>query len=754
MSSLPLVGCDWAGYRLLAVLGRGGMGTVYKAEQPRIGRVVALKVMAPELAADDVFRARFLTESSTAASLSHPNIIPIYDMGPCEDLLYIAMRYVAGTDLRAVLKAHRRLSPSQALLLIGQTARALDAAHRSGLVHRDVKPGNILVERGADDDDPDHVYLADFGITKHVASRSGLTSTGQLMGTIDYTAPEQIQGRPVDSRADMYSLGCVLYECLTGHVPFDKDLDAAVIWAHVEEPPPTPSVVQPGLPRGIDDVIFRALAKEPDDRYRTGRDLVAAARSALPGLDQNPPTVLAPPGDPDDRTTRRPPGLPPSSPAPQIGLSAGTPNGPTAMRAADSHRAHFVRRYGAARAVSGADDRPTEIYPRVHGHARASSAGHVPPPVTEPAPHARASSAGHVPPPVTEPAPPRHRKRPSRRLAALGGLVLIIAAALGIWAATKQGAAPQHKVQGGAPQSPVPAPVAGAWQLGHNSPFAVQQVAAAVLNSRIWVAGGLTDAQDATARTEFYDPTIDTWSPGPPLPIPLHHAMMVTYRNTLVVIGGFAPLGGDVLGTTSARVLFLNQAQNGWTDGPRLPIARGAGAAAVVGNKIIVVGGRTGPTEKPVTPTEIFDGTSWHDAASIPIPGDHLAAASDGTYLYAVGGRRVTVTANTAAVQRFNPATAQWTQLPAMPSAASDLGAAIIGGQLVTVGGESPASVLSTVRAYNLTTSAWSTLPNLPAARHGAAVAAIGNTLYVINGASQPGHNASTATLQVLRFGR
>ena len=275
-----------------------------------------------------------------------------------------------------------------------------------------------------------------------------------------------------------------------------------------------------------------------------------------------------------------------------------------------------------------------------------------------------------------------------------------------------------------------------------------------MLNSRIWVAGGLTDAQDATARTEFYDPTIDVWSPGPSLPIPLHHAMMVTYRNTLVVIGGFAPQGGDVLGTTSARVLFLNQAQNGWADGPRLHIARGAGAAAVVGNKIIVVGGRTGATKKPVTPTEIFDGTSWHDAASIPIPGDHLAAVSDGTYLYAVGGRKVTVTANTAALQRFNPATGQWTQLPAMPSAASDLGAAIVGGQLVTLGGESPASVFSTVRAYNLATSTWSTLPNLAAARHGAAVAAIGNTLYAINGASQPGHNASTATMQILRFGR
>ena len=199
--------------------------------------------------------------------------------------------------------------------------------------------------------------------------------------------------------------------------------------------------------------------------------------------------------------------------------------------------------------------------------------------------------------------------------------------------------------------------------------------------------------------------------------------MMVTYQNTVGVIGGFEPQGGNVLGTTSARVLFLNQAQNGWTDGPALHHARAAGAAAVVGNKIVVVGGRTGATQKPVTPTEVFDGTSWHDAAGIPVPGDHLAAASDGTYLYVVGGRKISVTANTAAVQRFDPATGQWTQLPPMPSPASDLGAAVIDGQLITVGGESPASVLSTVRAYNLATSAWSSLPNLATARHGAAVA-------------------------------
>src|SRR6516162_7227256 len=196
MPVLPMVGDEFAGYRLRAVVGRGGMSVVYQAENPRLGSVVALKVLAPEIATDDVFRARFLEESRIAASLNHPNVIPIYDMGPCDDLLYIAMRYVAGTDLRALLKkqAPVPLSPTHAVYLAGQAARALDAGHRKGLVHRDVKPGNLLIERGADEADPDHVYLADFGITKHAMSRSGLTSTGQFLGTIDYVAPEQIRG--------------------------------------------------------------------------------------------------------------------------------------------------------------------------------------------------------------------------------------------------------------------------------------------------------------------------------------------------------------------------------------------------------------------------------------------------------------------------------------------------------------------------------------------------------------------------------
>ncbi len=281
MAGLPLVGDEFAGYRVRSVLGRGGMSVVYQAENLRLSSVIALKVLAPELADDDVFRARFLEESRIAASLNHPNVIPIYDMGAQDNLLYIAMRYVSGTDMRQMIKKRGRILPATALFLVGQAARALDAAHRRGLVHRDVKPGNLLIERGSDDADPDHVYLADFGITKHAMSRSGLTSTGQFLGTIDYVAPEQIRGTSVLGLADQYSLGCVLYECLTGRVPFEKDLDAAIIWAHVEETPTMPTVLRPELPPEIDDVFGRVLAKRPEERYGSCREFVEAARMAL-----------------------------------------------------------------------------------------------------------------------------------------------------------------------------------------------------------------------------------------------------------------------------------------------------------------------------------------------------------------------------------------------------------------------------------------------------------------------------------------
>ena len=303
--------------------------------------------------------------------------------------------------------------------------------------------------------------------------------------------------------------------------------------------------------------------------------------------------------------------------------------------------------------------------------------------------------------------------------------------------------------------SPAPAQPGEAWQLGAQTRYATLEVGAAVdKGGRIWVAGGLTGPDSATTHTEFYDPTVGVWGQGPDLPVALHHAMMVSYQNTVWVIGGLELQGSEVSGIASARVLRLNEAENMWVDAPALHHARGAAAAAVVGDKIVVVGGRTGATgatpAQDVPTTEVFDGISWRDAAPLLVPGDHLAAASDGKYVYVVGGRKLVSAANTAAVQRFDPITGQWAMLPSVPSPVSDCGVTIVGGQLIVVGGESVGTVFNTVRAYNLTSKAWSILPSLADPRHGLAVTAIGSTLYAIDGGSQPGHAAPTSTVQTL----
>jgi serine/threonine protein kinase len=272
-----------AGYRIEARLGRGGMGEVYRAVQLSLGRRVALKVLAPKLAADDVFRRRFLRESRIAASIDHPSIIPIYETGEDGGLLYIAMRYVDGMDLSTLLRREGRLEPARALAIMAQVASALDAAHARGLVHRDVKPANILLAAGPAGGDG-HCYLCDFGLIKEVnaqQAQSALTATDQFVGTIPYVAPEQIEGRDLDGRADVYSLGCVLFHCLTGSVPFERMNDIEVVFAHLREPPPSLSRRAPGLPTAMDAVVARAMAKSSDDRWPTCSALVSAMQAEV-----------------------------------------------------------------------------------------------------------------------------------------------------------------------------------------------------------------------------------------------------------------------------------------------------------------------------------------------------------------------------------------------------------------------------------------------------------------------------------------
>ncbi|MDQ1662083.1 MAG: hypothetical protein QOJ68_2063 [Blastococcus sp.] len=287
-------GREIAGYRIESLIGRGGMAVVYRAEDLRLGRKVALKLLTPQLAESDQFRQRFIRESRLAASLDHPNIVPIYEAGEADGQLFIAMRYVIGHDLRGLLgEQGGRLPVNWTLRLFGQIGEALDCAHAAGLVHRDVKPGNILIAAGEHPrlDHGEHVYLTDFGLTKRTSElTAGLTGTGHFLGTVDYVSPEQIQGKPVGPATDIYALGCVLYECLTGQLPFRRDDDAALLWAHLVEMPPPISGIRPEIPAAVTAVVARAMAKEPADRYASGQELMHELEQAL----DVPTSVAAP----------------------------------------------------------------------------------------------------------------------------------------------------------------------------------------------------------------------------------------------------------------------------------------------------------------------------------------------------------------------------------------------------------------------------------------------------------------------------
>ena len=274
------VGSTFAGHRIDAVAGRGGMGVVYLATDLTLERPVALKLIAPGLAGDPAFRARFESECKLAAGIDHAHVVQIFHAGEERGLLYVTMRYVRGTDLRTLLGEEGRLPPARAVEIVAQVADALEAAHRRGLVHRDVKPANVLITTR---DGAEHAFLTDFGVSKERSAESGLTKTGFAVGTADYMAPEQARGAAVDARADIYALGCVLYRALTGTVVYERDSDVEKMWAHIHDPPPALLEVRPELPRGLEVVLDRALAKRPEDRQPSASELAREALAAISG---------------------------------------------------------------------------------------------------------------------------------------------------------------------------------------------------------------------------------------------------------------------------------------------------------------------------------------------------------------------------------------------------------------------------------------------------------------------------------------
>jgi predicted Ser/Thr protein kinase len=400
-------------YDIQREVGRGGMGVVYLATDRRLGRRVALKVIVPELAADPQFRQRFEREARVAATLEHPHVVPVYEAGEHDGSLFIAMRFIDGRDLATEVRDHGRVAPDRLGRIVAQVAGALDAAHRSGVVHRDVKPANVLLTGAGDDE---QAYLTDFGLTREAASESGLTLTGQWVGTVDYAAPEQILGEPTDARSDVYALGCLAFQALTGKPPF-QGAPAARLFAHMNEPPPSACAARPELRPEVDAALARAMAKKPADRFQSAGDLGRALAAALVGRAQVEPertvargaalTGVPPvgsPTDPDATRVRPPAGT----------EAAGDPQSPDP----DATRvAPRVDRDATRIAPAGATD-PTHVRPTA---PRTTPAAVRAEPETAPETTLIAPGAPPGPPTVA-------RGRQPRVLAAIA-LVLIVAVA-------------------------------------------------------------------------------------------------------------------------------------------------------------------------------------------------------------------------------------------------------------------------------------------------------------------------------------
>ena len=442
-SPVPAEPGQIASYQMIEEIGRGGMAVVYRARDVRLGRWVALKVLTEDLARDDAFRRRFIRESRAAAAVDHPNIIPIFDAGEAGGVLFIAMRYVAGQDVHSLLNRAGPLPAARAAGIVVQVAAALDAAHACGLVHRDVKPANMLLGGLAEDGSEDHVYLSDFGISKTSQATTNLTLTGQVLGTLNYLAPEQIEGRTVDGRADAYSLACTAFEMLAGAPPFRRDQSLAVMWAQLSAPPPALTSQRPDLPAAVDQVMFRALAKAPEDRYPSCRAFAAALQEAcgvssadLPARSAAAQALAgAPPSGPVSPVLGQPGPLAAEAGRPQttpVSPAAGFPAPPRAAppTSADPPYVTPGASAGASRLagpagpdVSRAAPPRNAAWPSGSAPGRASPAG--PPPASWP-PQPPGPSG------PSRPQPPRKRRRGLALVATAVVLLAVVAAGLAL----------------------------------------------------------------------------------------------------------------------------------------------------------------------------------------------------------------------------------------------------------------------------------------------------------------------------------
>ncbi|RDH74345.1 protein kinase [Mycolicibacterium moriokaense] len=695
-----------AGFTEAVEVGRGGGGIVFRCNQTSLGRRVAIKLLASDIDDDD--RERFLREGYAMGALSgHPNIANILQVGVTEsNRPFIVMPLSAMGSLADRIRREGRVSWPDSLRIGVKLCGALETAHRTGTLHRDIKPANVLIN------DYGEPQLSDFGTARITGGYK--TVTGFFTGTLSYTAPEVLAGNSPTVAADVYSLGATIYALIAGSPPHERKADEDLIAHYMRiTSTPVPDLRLQGIPADVCATIEKALSQDPADRQASaeelGRELQLAQRHN--GLTPDQMALSEAPGHLEH--------------AAGTGGAGGTQSIPPSQTPG---------RGGAIEDSSvpsgGASGSMPVPDPRMFAHTASVSQSSLPWQVAQPDP-------------VTTVVPPNkngNRKKILIASAAVAAVLLLVAG--GVYWITSRG--------GGNSQAPSPtrptAETQAGWQTIADARVARDAVAATQSDGTIWVFGGMDAEGRVSGRHEGYDPAIDSWKSGEDLPVPVQHAMAVTWQDTPVVLGGWRTEGTNSKVATDQVWRVVN---GRWTPLPPLLQPRAAAAAAVVGDRLVVTGG-VGAAGDLLNTTEIFDGTSWKLGAPLPTPRQMLGAASDGKLVYALGGSNGT--ADVATVETYDPAADTWSSLPELPGRRSDFGVAIADGRLVVVGGMSQGQPLKSVVALDLASQSWNGLPDLATARHGMAVAGVGKTIYSIGGANAAGDAQITASAESLKL--
>ncbi|WAC94176.1 serine/threonine-protein kinase [Mycobacterium sp. Aquia_213] len=745
-----------AGFEDARQVARGGAGVIYCAYETALGRNVAIKVLPSHI--DEESRERFLREGYAMGGLSgHPNIVNILRVGVTESgRPYIVMPYMSADSLAVRLRREGPTAWPEALRIAVKLCGALETAHRSGTLHRDIKPANVLVS------DYGEPLLSDFGIA-HIEGGYE-TATGFFSGTIDYTAPEVMTGKPATVASDVYSLGATIYALIAGGAAHERKNDEDLVAQYLRiSTTRVPDMRPEGIPDAVCVAIEHAMAIDPAERPLSaaefGRELQSAQKlnglrpdsmaiteagstgtkqpNVAAGTSVAASPAIAP--APDGTTSTVPKSPPPAvDPGPTRQLSdvvGGASPSPRPQPADPTELA------AAANILRGGINAETQA--QVGASAPASGGSGMSPPGGP----GQSASSGSVPPSWRKPFLVKVRewfaepgKKRNRVGLVAGAAILVVLLVVG---GLYFGMTPDNNSKPVAGQPTTAAPVV--WKPITNDRVSRVETATTQVDGTIWVFGGIRSDGGVTALQEGYDPVIDSWKGGDDLPVAVQDAMAVNWQGNPVVLGGFKTVGGKPVANDQVwRVVNSH-----WVEMPRLLQPRAGAAAAVVGDHLVVTGG-VDASGALLNTTEVFDGNSWSLGAPIPTPRQQLAAASDGKLVYTVGG--TTGDSDQVNVEAYDPVAKTWTTLPPLPQARSDLGVAITDGRLVAVGGVSGGQVLKSVSVFDLMSKTWSGLPDMSTPRHGMAVAAVEKSVYAIGGSSAIGDSQPTSTAEVLKL--